>query len=163
QSQTALEQGRILVLPVRREIPEATLPCTPAEAKWWQELRAAADAVKKSRAHKKEKESFMRLLLEGQEKSYQPPVPDVKPFFLYKAEPKYTERARQDKIGGRVVLRVELRADGFVGEVEIIEGLRADLDERAADAARNSIFLPAVKNRQFVPFHVQMEMFFRIY
>jgi TonB family protein len=146
-----------------REIPDATPPYTPEEAKWWQDLQDAAKAVKKTRGGKKESQKFLDVLQEGQEKSYQPPVPDIRPFILSKAPPLYNEQARRERINGTVLLSVELRADGYIGEVEIVKGLGHGLDERAADAARRTIFLPAVKDRKFAMYKVQMEMSFSIY
>ena len=146
-----------------REIPAATPPYTPDEAKWWQDLREAAKAVEKTRGGKKESQKFLDVLQEGQEKPYQPPVPDTRPFILSKAPPSYNEQARRERINGMVELSVELRADGYVGEVEIIKSLGHGLDEKAADAARRTIFLPAVKDRKFAMYKVQMEMSFSIY
>jgi TonB family protein len=146
-----------------REIPDASLPCTPEEAKWWQDLEQAAKAVKREKGRRKEAQAFLELMQLGQEKSYQPPVPDTKPFILSKYPPAYDEQARAQKINGVVTLSVELRADGFIGEVGIARGLGHGLDERAADAARRTIFLPAIKDRKFVPYKVLMEMSFNIF
>lgn len=156
--------GRILTGPPRnREIPDATPPFTPDEARWWQDLQEAAKAVKNKRGGKKESQKFLDLLQLGQEKSYQPPVTDTKPFILSKAEPGYNEQARAYRINGGVTLTVVLRPDGFVGEVKIVKGLGYGLDERSAEAARRTIFLPAVKDRKFVSYTVYMEMYFSVY
>src|SRR6266446_3290636 len=114
-----------------REVPEATLPCTPDEAKWWQGLRKAATAVQDTKGGKKEKEKFLRLLQEGQEKSYQPPIPDRAALVLSRLPPNYSEAARRMQKRGSIALVVELRADGFVGEVEVVQGLDPDLNENA--------------------------------
>lgn len=147
----------------RGEIPEATLPCTPEENKWWQDLRKAAKAVQDTRGGKKEKEKFLGLLQEGQDKSYQPPIPNRGTLMLSKAEPIYSEAARRKQIKGSIALVVELRADGFVGEVEVVQGLEQSLDQNAVEAARRTIFLPRVKDRKFVPFLMPMTMSFNIY
>src|ERR1700704_1785003 len=60
----------------RREIPEATLPGTAAEAKWWSELRSAGAAVRSTMGGKKETKKFLAFLADSREKSYQPPIPD---------------------------------------------------------------------------------------
>jgi TonB family protein len=165
QSPTGTTPSRRIILPstANREIPDATPPYTPEEAKWWQDLQATAKAVKKTRGGKKESQKFLEVLQEGQEKSWQPPVTDTKPFILSKALPSYGEQARLERINGIVILTVELRADGYVGEVEITKGLGHGLDERAADAARRTIFLPAVKDRKFAEYKVHMEMSFSVY
>ena len=46
----------------RREIPEATLPCTGEEARWWDELRAAGEVVRKTMEDEKESKKFFKLL-----------------------------------------------------------------------------------------------------
>jgi TonB family protein len=155
--QAALQMAR------RHEIPEATLPCTPAEAKWWEDLKVAGKAVEETRGGKKEREKFLRLLQQGQEKSYRPPVPDNRVIVLSRAEPRYSEQARRKMIKGTIAMVVELRPDGFVGEVEIVQGLDRGLDENAAEAARRTIFLPPVKDRKFVAFRMPMTMSFNIY
>lgn len=165
QSQTDSDRARKIALQMarRHEIPEASLPCTPEEAKWWHDLRAAAKAVEETRGGKKEKQKFLDLLQEGQGKSYQPPIPNRPITVLSRAEPSYNEAARRKKIKGTVALVVELRPDGFVGEVEIVQGLGSGLDENAAEAARKVIYLPAVKDRKFMSFRMPMTMSFNIY
>jgi len=147
----------------QREVPEATLPCTPEEAKWWQNLRKAAKAVQDTRGGKREKEKFLGLLQEGQEKSYQPPIPDWRALVLNRLLPSYSEAARRRQIKGSIALVVELRQDGFVGEVEVVKGLDPGLDQNAIEAARRTVFLPRVKDRKFVPFLMPMTMSFNIY
>ena len=60
----------------RREIPEASLPCTAYEARWWSDLRSAGAAVRSTIGGRKETKKFLVLLAEGQAQSYQPPIPD---------------------------------------------------------------------------------------
>jgi TonB family protein len=146
-------------------VPEASLPCTPEEQTWWTELRAASEDIKYPHRHpgEKEKKKFLNLLRNGVEKSYKPPVPDARPVFLFKTEPTYTEEARRRGINGTITLEVEFLADGSVGVIEVIEGLPAGLNDAAADAARKTIFLPAVKNRQFVATTMRMVMTFNLY
>jgi TonB family protein len=148
---------------VPHEIPDATTPSTEDEAKWWQELKSAAEAVKESRGDKKKIARFRELLQLGEEKSYQPPVPDTRPFILYKPEPGYTQQARQRRINGHVILRAELRPDGFVGEVTILSGLDDGLNQRSLDVTRAMVFLPAVKDRKFASHTVNVENNFMIF
>jgi TonB family protein len=156
-------ERRIMLPPRHREIPEASLPCTAEETKWWQALRETASSVLKSRGGKQETRRFQNLLMEGKEKALLPPIPDSKAFVLSKTEPRYTESARRKRINGYVIVMVELRADGFVGEVNVKLGLDPGLDENAIEAARRTIFVPAVKDRKFVSSRVSMEMTFNIY
>lgn len=144
----------------RQEIPEATLPCSPEEAKWWEEIRALSHKVRLGR--EKDGDKFLQLLKEGQEKSYQAPIPNRGPTFLRKAPPEYSDEARRINLSGRIAMVVEFLQDGTVGEVKIVQGLGFGLDEKAAEAARRSIFLPAVKDAKFVSVRVPMTISFSI-
>lgn len=151
-------------LPVqgRRQIPEVEVPCTPEEAKWWNEVHEVGNEVRKSRGEKKSKR-LIELIKVGKENSYQPPVADRKPTVLVMNEPQYSEAARRDRISGRIQLQVEFQSNGTVGEVVVVNGIRPDLDRNAIDAARRTAFLPAIKNRQFETYWMAMEMNFSIY
>jgi hypothetical protein len=165
QSPTELERARKTALEMGRprEIPEATLPCTPEEATWWQELRKAAKAVQESRDGWKVRNKFLKLLHQGQERSYRPPIPNSRALILSKAQPRYSETGRYKGIKGTVSSVAELRPDGFVGEVEIVKGVGYGLDESVAEAAHRTVFLPAVKDRVFVSFHMPLVMTFNLY
>lgn len=160
QSQTDSDRAEKMALDAlrRREIPAATLPCTTDEAGWWSELRAAGEAVRSTMGGKKETKKFLGLLAEGREKSYQPPIPDRGVTVLRQVPFDSTAASREKNISGSMALVVELRPDGTVGEVKIVQGLGYGLDEKAAEAARQMIFLPAVKDRKFVSFRMPMTM-----
>lgn len=146
-----------------RDIPEASLPATQDESKWWNDLRLAAKAISPARAGKTEREKLLRLIKEGIDKSYQIPVPDRYATFLWRAAPEYTEEARHKMINGSVALAVELLPDGTVGEVKVAQGLDSGLDKMAIASARKLVFLPAIKNRKFVSLWTPMTMSFNIY
>lgn len=71
---------------------------------------------------------------------------NLRPTILSQIKPKYTEEARQNKIQGKVVLSVEFRADGTVGDIRIVRSLGYGLDENAISAARQIRFRPAMNN-----------------
>jgi TonB family protein len=144
----------------RQEIPEATLPCSPDEAKWWEELRTAGNRARRGRD--KDPNKFHELLKEGRDKSFQAPIPNRGPTFLRKFPPEYSQEARQFQITGSIAMVVEFLPDGAVGEVRIVQGLGYGMDEKAAEAARKSVFLPAVKDAHFVSMRVPMTMSFSI-
>lgn len=146
-----------------RDIPAASLPCTADEAKWWNDLRAAAKAISPARAGKAETDKLRHLIKEGIEKSYQIPVPDRYATFLWRAAPQYTEEARHNKINGPVALAVELLPDGTVGDVKVAQGLDPGLDKMAIESARKLIFLPSIKSRKFVSVWTPVTMSFNIY
>ena len=71
-------------------------------------------------------------------------------------KPDYTEEARRRNIEGEVVLEIVVRSDGSVGNIRILRGLGAGLDQRAADAVRQWRFSPA--RRQGTPVDVMVEV-----
>ena len=152
-----------LKLQDRRAIPEASLPCSAEEAKWWNSIRAAGDAVRGSRGDKKDRKQFAELLLAGSLNSFTVPIADRKAIVLSQTEPRYTEEARRRRVGGFISLRLELLANGTVGDVRTLNSLGSGLDENAIDAARKVVFLPTVKDRKFVDSVIQVAMSFNIY
>lgn len=145
-------------------VPEATLPCTAEEQEWWKELRASADELRPARTPgSKQKKKFATVLHDGQAKGFKPPIADSRPVILFKSIPSYTEDARHRSISGAITLEVELLPDGSVGDVKVVQALDPGLDENAVAAARKTIFLPAVKSREFVSSSVRMEMNFNVF
>jgi TonB family protein len=130
-------------------VPEATEPCTPEESEWWKQLRKAGNDLYK-KDERKTRERFYLLLYEGQQKGYRVPLKDrpYQPFLVGKTV--YPAMARKNKVEGNVVLSVEFKADGSVGDVRLIEGLGMGLDEISIQAARQAVFLPAIKDGAFV-------------
>jgi TonB family protein len=68
----------------------------------------------------------------------------------------YTEEARRRGITGDVVLEIVVRRDGTVGDVRVVQGLGAGLEQRAAQAVRQWRFEPA--RRKGVPVDVLVEV-----
>lgn len=64
---------------------------------------------------------------------------------LTQAEPAYTAEARRNGTEGQVMLRVMLKADGTVGDIETITSLPDGLTEQARKAARLIKFVPATR------------------
>ena len=145
-------------------VPEASLPCSPEEQSWWAELKKVAEDLKyQHRPGEKQQKKFRDVLRQGIEKGYKPPVPDTRPIILFKTEPMYTEEARARGINGTITVQFELLADGNIGKTQIIQGLSGGLDEAAEETVRKTIFLPAIKNRQFVTQSTRMVMTFNLY
>ena len=140
------------------ELPETTEPCTPEESEWWERLRKVGGDLQKKR-DEKTKKRFYLLLYEGQQKSYRIPVKDTLPVTLIVGRPTYS-LAQKYKITGSVVLSVEYRADASIGDIQVIKGLRLELDENAIRARRQTVFLPAIKNGAFVTYRGNVETMF---
>lgn len=78
------------------------------------------------------------------------------PRLLSEVKPDYSEEARRRGIEGDVVMEIVVRRDGSVGDVRIVQGLGAGLDERAVAAVRRWRFAPGT--RQGTPVDVMVEV-----
>jgi len=65
------------------------------------------------------------------------------PRLLTEVKPDYTDEARRRGIEGEVVMEIIVRSDGSVGDVKVLQGLPAGLNERAMQAVRRWRFAPA--------------------
>jgi TonB family protein len=77
-----------------------------------------------------------------------PPPTDV--VVISKPQPEYTSEARQLKVQGDVVLRVNFTAGGQVVVQSLVRGLGHGLDEEARRVAQQIRFRPATRNGQAV-------------
>lgn len=84
------------------------------------------------------------------------------PRLLREVKPDYTEEARRQGLEGEVVMELVVRRDGTVGEVRILQGLRAGLDERAVQAVRQWRFAPARRLNAPVDVLVEVAVEFRL-
>ncbi len=137
-------------LDIRRytEMPAATEPCTAEECDWWNRLREAGNKLLQ-KGDQKSSRAYASIFVEGIEKSYKVPLADRPGKVLFSAVPEQADLPSQQR-NGTVRLSAEYRADGSVGEIKLLSGLGTKVDQRCIQAARNVIFLPAVKDRQFV-------------
>jgi periplasmic protein TonB len=87
---------------------------------------------------------------------YRPGSGITPPSLLREVKPDYTQEARRRGVEGDVVVEVIVRADGSVGQVRLLNGLGAGLDERAIDAVRQWRFSPA--HRHGTPVDVVVEI-----
>lgn len=78
------------------------------------------------------------------------------PRLLREIRADYTEDARQRGIAGDVVLEIVVRRDGSVGDIRILQGRPAGLNDRAVQAVRQWRFAPA--RRLGVPVDVIVEV-----
>lgn len=78
------------------------------------------------------------------------------PRLIREVKADYTDEARRRGITGDVLLEIVVRRDGSVGEVTLVRGLGAGLNERAIAAVRQWRFSPA--RRRGVPVDVVVEV-----
>jgi len=132
-----------------KEIPAATEPCTSEECDWWNRLREAGNKLLR-KGDQKSMSAYASLFVEGIAKSYKVPLADRSSQVLFFGPPVPPAKFLSQQRSGTVRLSVEHRADGSVGEIKVLSGLGTQVDQRCIQAARSVIFLPAVKDRQFV-------------
>ena len=67
------------------------------------------------------------------------------PKLLREVKADYSEEARRRGISGDVILEIVVRQDGRVGDITVLRGLGAGLDQRATAAVRQWLFSPAMR------------------
>ncbi len=65
------------------------------------------------------------------------------PVLVTRVDPRYPEAARRMRLGGEVVLRVVVEANGTVGRIDVLSPGPAGMTEAAGDAVRRWTFRPA--------------------
>jgi len=88
---------------------------------------------------------------------------DTRLQIISKPEPGYTEKARQNKVEGTIVLRVLFAADGRVKYILVLKSLSHGLTETAIAAARAIRFQPGIKNGHPVSTVGQVNYTYNIY
>jgi protein TonB len=84
------------------------------------------------------------------------------PRLLREVKAQYTDEARRKSITGDVLLEIVIKSDGTVGDVKVLRGLGAGLDERAVSAVRNWRFAPARRLGTPVDVIVEVEVEFSL-
>lgn len=84
------------------------------------------------------------------------------PRLLHEVKAEFTEEARRRNISGDVVLEIVVTRDGGVGDVKVLQGLGAGLDQRAIAAVRQWRFAPALRRGQPVDVIVQVAVEFTL-
>lgn len=82
------------------------------------------------------------------------------PRLLREVKAIYTDEARRRGITGDVLLEIVVRRDGSVGEIRLVRGLGAGLDERAIAAVRQWRFSPARRRGEPVDVIVEVAVEF---
>ena len=74
---------------------------------------------------------------------YRPGTGIQPPRLIREVKAEYTEDARRRGLSGDVILEIVVKRDGGVGDVTVVRGLAAGLDQRAVAAVRQWQFAPA--------------------
>jgi len=84
------------------------------------------------------------------------------PRLLREVKAEYTEEARRRAISGDVELEIVVRRDGSVGDVSVLKGLGAGLEQRAIAAVRQWRFAPARRRGEPVDVIVEVAVEFTL-
>lgn len=84
------------------------------------------------------------------------------PRLLHEVKAGYTDEARRRGITGDVVLEIVVRRDGTVGDITILQGRGAGLDQRAVAAVRQWRFSPARRRGEPVDVLVEVAVEFTL-
>jgi TonB family protein len=95
-------------------------------------------------------------------KSSEVPV-DLPLKVIWQPRAEYTTSARQSGVSGGVVLKIQLLANGTIGDVVVIKELSHGLTEQAIKAARRIVFIPKKLKGVNVDAVVTREYTFRVY
>jgi protein TonB len=93
---------------------------------------------------------------------YRPGAGITAPAIAREVKPDYTEEGRRRRLEGDVVLEIVVKSDGSVGNVKLLQGLGAGLDERAVEAVRQWRFTPAKRYGTPVDVIVEVAMEFKL-
>jgi len=153
--------------PGRHSVPPKSKDCTPAEEKWWNDIRKKGDEILDLRdkvtearrrggnsgkvssqleAHRKE---LIGLIKTGQDNNYNVPVDDTRITLLYTPRPDYTEEARQQRESGTVLFEAQFLPDGTTANARVLRGLKYGLNDKALEVANHIVFIPSVANGHF--------------
>ena len=86
----------------------------------------------------------------------------TKPEVISAPDPGFTEEARQARVAGKVVVYLQVNAQGQPMHVKVIHGLGMGLDEKAVEAVRQYRFKPAMKDGQPVTVEMNVDVNFQI-
>lgn len=93
---------------------------------------------------------------------YRPGSGVLPPRLLSEVKPDYTEEARRRGLEGDVVMEIVVRRDGRVGDVRVMQGLGAGLDQQAINAVRRWQFAPATRKGRVVDVVVEVAVEFKL-
>ena len=100
---------------------------------------------------------------DGAERIFTGKEVDKRAHLTKRAEPSYTNEAKEKGIKGVVVLMVVFSGTGKVTEIRVVSGLPYGLTDRAIEAAKKIKFIPATKDGHPVSMWMQLEYNFNLY
>jgi periplasmic protein TonB len=86
----------------------------------------------------------------------------TQPALIHKAEPQYTEEARDAKLEGAVELSSTIGTDGVPSDIKVLRELGMGLDEKAVECLRQWRFKPATSHTEPVATKATVQINFRL-
>lgn len=137
-SSTTIAQSR----PVPKPAAPVTTPVKPSKA---------SAVLDEDYRPTRPKEDSLRTSHTDTSSAESPSVTIIRPVRILSSDkPRYTELAARHKVAGDIVLNVEFKADGTIGDIEVVKGLGFGLDDSAIQTAKRLRFQPAERNGQRV-------------
>jgi protein TonB len=87
----------------------------------------------------------------------------IAPVAIHRVQPRYTERARQARIQGIVIVEATIDRTGRVTAVKVVKPLPFGLDASAAAAVEQWRFTPATLHGRPVPVYFRLTVDFRVH
>jgi protein TonB len=85
------------------------------------------------------------------------------PVVLSQPDPQFSEEARRKKIGGSVLVYLQVDREGNPINVRVVRGIGYGLDEKALEAVRQYHFRPAMENGHPVVVEMNVLVNFQIF
>jgi TonB family protein len=86
----------------------------------------------------------------------------TKPSIIRKVQPKYSKKARKDRIEGLVKLKCIIGPDGIAKDFEVEKSLETDLDANAITAVKQWRFKPSTKDGKPVAVYATIEVTYHL-
>ncbi len=94
---------------------------------------------------------------------FQPlPTGATRPVKVHDVKPEYTDRAREARLQGVVILETAIDQEGNVVDVSVLKGLHMGLTEAAVDAVKQWRFEPARIDGEPIPVSYNVTVNFRL-
>lgn len=87
---------------------------------------------------------------------------DEEPVLIRQVKPAYPSLAYQNRIEGRVVVKILVDTDGKVLDIKIVQSSNEIFNEEAVAAAKQWAFKPAIQNKKPIQFWYSAPIVFRI-
>ena len=86
------------------------------------------------------------------------------PTVVREVKAEYTSEAKQNRIEGKVGLDAVVQSDGKIGDVKVVGSLDTvyGLDKNAAEAMKQWVFKPGMKDGKAVAVRIHVEMVFAL-